>query len=169
MQKLPLQHPPDQVNWPSLEHIPWGGICPKATPFSLSEKVKLYELIYSPHQHWEGGIISALLRVKVKIAQSCPTLCDPMDCSLPGSSVHGILQARILGWVTVCFSRGSSQPRDQTQIKQKNSLKATLLNEDLHLDLPDSSVLFVIMKLYLWVSNHVSIISKLQWGIDTKM
>ena len=41
-------------------------------------------------------------------AQSCPTLCDPMDCSLPGSSVHGILQARILEWVTISFSKGSS-------------------------------------------------------------
>ena len=43
-----------------------------------------------------------------------PTLCDPMDCSPPGSSVHGILQARILEWVTTSFSRGSSWPRDQT-------------------------------------------------------
>ena len=41
-------------------------------------------------------------------AQSCPTLCDPMDCSLPGSSVHGILQARILEWVATPSSRGSS-------------------------------------------------------------
>ena len=44
------------------------------------------------------------------------TLCDPMDCSLPGSSVHGILQARILEWVAIPFSRGSSQSRDQTQV-----------------------------------------------------
>ena len=43
-------------------------------------------------------------------------LCDPMDSSLPGSSVHGILQARILEWVAIHFSRGSSQPRDRTQI-----------------------------------------------------
>ena len=48
---------------------------------------------------------------KVKVAQSCPTLCDPMDYT-----VHGILQARILEWEAVPFSRGSSQPRDQTQI-----------------------------------------------------
>ena len=41
-------------------------------------------------------------------AQSCLTLCDPMDCSSPGSSVHGILQARILEWVATSFSRGSS-------------------------------------------------------------
>ena len=48
--------------------------------------------------------------VKVKVAQSCPTLCNPMDCSLPGSSVHGILQARMWEWVAVPFSKGSSQP-----------------------------------------------------------
>ena len=45
-------------------------------------------------------------------AQSCPTLCDPMDP--PGSSVHGILQARILEWVAISFSKGSSRPRVQT-------------------------------------------------------
>ena len=50
------------------------------------------------------------------VAQSCPTLCDPMDWSPPGSSVHGILQARILEWVVIPSSRGSSQPRDQTQV-----------------------------------------------------
>ena len=50
------------------------------------------------------------------VAQSCPTLCDPMDYSSPSSSVHGILQARVLEWVAIPFSRGSSQPRDQTQV-----------------------------------------------------
>ena len=44
-------------------------------------------------------------KVKVKVAQLCPTLCDPIDCSLPGSSVHGIPQARILEWVAIPFSR----------------------------------------------------------------
>ena len=51
-----------------------------------------------------------------EVAQSCLTLCDPVDCSLPSSSVHGILQARILEWVAISFSRGSSQPRDRTWI-----------------------------------------------------
>ena len=46
------------------------------------------------------------------VAQSCLALCDPMDCSSPGSSVHGILQARILEWAAIPFSRGSSWPRD---------------------------------------------------------
>ena len=50
----------------------------------------------------------------VLLAQSCLTLCDPMDCSPPGSSVHGISQARILEWFVIPFSRGSSPPRDQT-------------------------------------------------------
>ena len=47
-----------------------------------------------------------------EVTQSCPTLCDPAHCSLPGSSVHGILQARTLEWVAISFSKGSSQPRD---------------------------------------------------------
>ena len=51
-----------------------------------------------------------------EVAQSCLTLCDPMDCSLPGFSVHGIFQARVLGWVVISFSRGSSQPRNQTWV-----------------------------------------------------
>ena len=53
---------------------------------------------------------------KVLVAQLCPTICIPMDCSSPGSSVHKILQARILEWVAIPFSRGTFQPRDQTCI-----------------------------------------------------
>ena len=48
------------------------------------------------------------------LRQSCLTLCDPMDYSLPGSSIHGISQARILGWVAISSCRGSSQPKDRT-------------------------------------------------------
>ena len=48
------------------------------------------------------------------VVQSCPTLCDPVDCSPPGASVHGILQARILEWAAMSSSRGSSRPRDRT-------------------------------------------------------
>ena len=53
--------------------------------------------------------------MKVLLAQSGPTVCHPMDCSPPGSSVHRILQARILEWVAMPFSRESSWPRDRTQ------------------------------------------------------
>ena len=53
-----------------------------------------------------------------EVTQLCPTLCDPMDCSLPGSSVRGILQARILEWVAISFSRRSSQARDRTRVSR---------------------------------------------------
>ena len=52
------------------------------------------------------------------VALSCPTLCNPMDCSLSGSSVHGILQAGILDWVAIPFSRGSSRLRDWTLVSR---------------------------------------------------
>ena len=53
------------------------------------------------------------MNVESLVAQSCPTLCNPMDHSLTSSSVHGIFQARILEWVAISFSRGSSRPRNQ--------------------------------------------------------
>ena len=52
----------------------------------------------------------------IEVAQSCLTLCDPMDYSLPGFSIHGIFQARVLEWVVISFSRRSSWFRDQTQV-----------------------------------------------------
>jgi len=51
-----------------------------------------------------------------EFAQLCPTFCDPMDCSLPGFSVHGIFQARVLEWVAISFSKGSSQAGDWTRV-----------------------------------------------------
>ena len=56
------------------------------------------------------------------VPQLCLTLWDPMDCSPPGSSVHGILQARTLEWVAMPFSRGSSQPRDWTSVSTSPAL-----------------------------------------------
>ena len=57
-----------------------------------------------------------MYEVKALVTCLCSTLWNPMDCSPPGFSVHGILQARILEWVAIPFSGGSSQPRDQTQV-----------------------------------------------------
>ena len=60
-----------------------------------------------------------MLKVKVKVKSlSCVRLFDPIDCSLPGSSVHGIFQARVLEWVAISFSRGSSRPRDPTHVSR---------------------------------------------------
>ena len=56
------------------------------------------------------------MKVKTLVTQLCLILCDPMDCSPPGFSVHGILQAKILEWVAIIFSRESSRPRDRTLV-----------------------------------------------------
>ena len=61
-------------------------------------------------------IITSTIKVKVLVTKSCLTLFDPMGYSLPGSSVHGFLQAKILQWVAMPSSRGSSGPKDQTSI-----------------------------------------------------
>ena len=65
---------------------------------------------------WNNTGIVLKMSVYVLVAQSCLTLCDPMDSSPPGSSVHGLLQARTLEWVAIPFSRGSSPPRDRTRV-----------------------------------------------------
>ena len=83
--------------------------------------VRLYFLRFQNHcrwwlQPWNWKILAPWKKVKwseVKVVQSCPTLCDPMDCI-----VHGIVQARILEWVALPFSRGSCQPRDWTQVSR---------------------------------------------------
>ena len=61
-----------------------------------------------------------------EVAQLCPTLCHPMDYNLPGSCVHGILQARVLEWVAISYSRGSSRPRDRTNSHPRPEESGTL-------------------------------------------
>ena len=61
------------------------------------------------------------------VAQSYPTLCNPMNCSPPGSSVRGIFQTRILEWVAIRYSRRSSPPRDQTQFSYITGRSFTIL------------------------------------------
>ena len=68
--------------------------------------------MYSLAGRGRGFVFLYLLQSKSEVAQSCLTLCDPMDSSLSGSAVHGIFQARILEWAAISFSRGSSQPKD---------------------------------------------------------
>ena len=75
-----------------------------------------HSMVHIPSPDDPNHICLFLCFVNREVAQSCPTLCYPMDCSLPGSSVHGILQVRVLEWVTISFSMGSSQSRDRTQI-----------------------------------------------------
>ena len=75
---------------------PWGG-----QESDLTERLNWTHLAYESES---------------LVTQSCPTLCDPMDCSLPASSIHGIFQARVLKQIAISFSRGSSWPRDRTQV-----------------------------------------------------
>ena len=79
----------------------------------------------STHSLVPGFLLCKMKEGKVKV-KSCPTLCDPMDCSLPGISVHGIFQARILEWVAISFSRRSSWPRDWTWVSLLVSRRFTL-------------------------------------------
>ena len=76
-------------------------------------KITMHTLVY-PHLTDKGNFSDQW--IYAKSLQSCLSLYDPMDCSLPGSFVHGILQARILEWVAMSFSRQSSKPRDQPHI-----------------------------------------------------
>ena len=72
---------------------------------------------FSRQEHWSGlPFPSPVHKSESEVAQSCLILSDSMDCSLPGSSVHGIFQARVLEWVAISFSRGSSWSRDQTRV-----------------------------------------------------
>ena len=99
-----------------------------------------------------------------EVAQSCPTLCDCMDCSLSGSSAHGILQARILEWVAISFSRGSSQPRDRTWISCTTGRLFTIWAtrealEKVRVDLknPNRSRIVYIAKPRLQVDNLINV------------
>ena len=85
-----------------------------------------------------------------EVTQSCPTLCDPMGHSLPGSSVHGILQAIILKWVAISTSRGSSQPRDGTCTAQ---VSCTWQTDSLPLAPPRTTRKIPLIPLICWLHH----------------
>ena len=93
-----------------------------------------------------------------EVAQSCPTLWDPVDCSLPGFSIHGIFQARVLEWVAISFSRGSSQPRDTNPgllhcrqtlypLSQENGLNKWTVLAILYVEIGASQVVLMVKNL----------------------
>ena len=78
--------------------------------------VEIFKMVKAPtHVTWFRWICSESLKWS-EVTQSCPTLRDPMDGNLPGSTVHGIFQARIPEWAAISFSKGSFHPRDRTQV-----------------------------------------------------
>ena len=94
--------------WP-LSHVCINCLALQALDFAILK-------IYYASNYINSLFAVTVVKVKMSVAQLFLTLCDPVDCSPPGSSVHGILQARILEWVAIPFSRGSSWPRNRTQV-----------------------------------------------------
>ena len=88
--------------------------------------VSLWTMLFSGYL-LRSGIAGPCACKHAKLLQACLTLCDPMDCIPPGSSVHGSLQARILEWVTMPPSKGSSWPRDQTHISYVSCIGRQIL------------------------------------------
>ena len=107
-----------QEYWSGLPYLPPGdlpnpGIEPMSLMFNLQWEAGSLPIM--PPRNPNKCVQFSSVQFS-SVTQSCPTLCNVMDCSLPGSSVHGTLQARILEWVAIPSSRGSSQPMNQTQV-----------------------------------------------------
>ena len=102
----------------SIPPSSWTSL-PTPHPSSSSHSPELSFLCYTAGFH-QLSILHMVVCVSVcvclLVTQMCLTVCNPMDCSLSGFSVHGILQARILEWVAISFSERSSRPRDRTQV-----------------------------------------------------
>ena len=85
-----------------VSHFSRVQLC--ATPQTAAHQAPP-SLGFSRQEHWSGlPFLSPMHESESEVPQSCPTLCDPMDCSLPGSSAHGIFQARVLEWGAIAFS-----------------------------------------------------------------
>ena len=93
---------------PFTQYLPFSHSCELSSSALLSQSPIPFSLAQ------DSVCVCVCVCVCAKSLQSCPTPCDPMDCSPPGSSAHEILQLRILEWVAISFSRGSSWPRDWT-------------------------------------------------------
>ena len=120
----------EQLNWTELNIIPYfpRGLelacrCQLAQIPNLHSRQELSPALTEKHVIGEGRdkrelhfSYNFVIPCCCLIGKLCLTLCDPMDCSPPGFSVHGILQARTLEWAAISFSRGSSPPRDPTCI-----------------------------------------------------
>ena len=110
----------------------------------------------SPSKVPRGQSVFASPAAAAQSLQSCPTLCDPMDFSPAGSSVHGISQARVLEWVAIYFSRGSSQPRDPTQVSCIAGRFFTAEPPGKPICWYNMSLIFGVPWLWKWVTIHPS-------------
>ena len=101
-------------DWSPLGWTGWISLQSKGLSrvFSSISSCSAFFMVHLSHLYMTMG----KAKVNILVAQSCPTLCYPMGCSLPGSTVHADLQARILKWVVISFSRGSFQLTDETWV-----------------------------------------------------
>ena len=116
------------------------------------------------------------------VTQSCPTLCNPMDCSLPGSPVRGVFQARLLEWVPFSFSRGFSYFRDETQVFCISCIGRWILYLLSHQGSPDTRLLCpwdftgkntgvgclsLLQGTFLTQGSNPSLLHLLHWQVDS--
>ena len=111
-----------------LSH-PYILVIVNSTSVNIGVHVSFSIMVSSGYMPSSGiaGSYNSFACIQAKLLQPCPTLCNPIDCNPPGSSVHGILQASILEWVSMPSSRGSSQPRDWIRISCISSVGRPVL------------------------------------------
>ena len=130
---FPRQESWSRLPFPSPGDLPMPGV----KPSSLMSPA-LAGRFFTTSATWEAKTLTFLIEgemcMRAETLQSCPTLCDSMDCSQSGSSVHGILQARILEWVAMLFSRESSRPRDWTRISYVSCIARQVLYHHHHFE-----------------------------------
>ena len=137
-----------KTGWPQSP-----GICCLRVELDVWDQVSAES---SPSKVPRGQSVFASPAAAAQSLQSCPTLCDPMDCSPAGSSVHGISQARVLEWVAIYFSRGSSQPRDPTQVSCIAGRFFTAEPPGKPICWYNMSLIFGVPWLWKWVTIHSS-------------
>ena len=117
-----------------------------ATPWSVAYQA-LPSMGFSRHEYWSGLPFPSPMR-ESEVVQLCPTLSNPMDCSLPGSSIHGIFQARVLEWGAIAFSA---------------SLLSLLINFEM------SWPIFALKKLHISAPHEKPLLLPLYWGLYLKV
>ena len=114
-----------------------------------------------------AGIYTVMIGGGGLVSRSCLTLCDPMDYSPPGSSVRGILQARILEWVAIPFSRGSSQPRDWVRLNLSLLQCRRILYHPSHQGSPNDWIPKLFCSGFSWKENDRTLVPTIQMRIET--
>ena len=142
-EKLEMWNTLPKITQLLLSHFSHVWLC--VTPETAAHQAPS-SLGSSRQEHWSGLPFHPPIR-ESEVAQSCPTLSDPVDCSPPGSSVHGIFQARVLEWVAIAFSKNNTASKCQSQ---EESLLRVKSRRETDVHLPDSKLSHLVYFLLLW-------------------